>query len=143
MPGIDVTMAEAMSVPGARGATIVDWTCGFALDSAGEAPRGGVEVMAGDTAELARIVWESAVFSAEDQSEPGDGDGVDAPAVEDVIVTTASSYHLIRFVPEALDGGVFVHLWLDREAGNLALARRRLQALAEELAQPFAALGSR
>ncbi|WP_093610912.1 hypothetical protein [Streptomyces indicus] len=135
MPGIDVTLLEAMSVPGARGATIVDWTCGFALDTAGEAAQGGVESAAGDTAELARIVMESAVFTAG----PEDSGG---PPVEDVIVTTGSTYHLIRFVPDALDGAVFLHLWLDRDAGNLALARRRLQSLAEEMARPFAPQGS-
>ncbi|WP_199551020.1 hypothetical protein [Streptomyces sp. N35] len=132
MPGIDMTLLEAIGVPGARGAAIVDWTCGFALDSAGEAWPAGIEATAGDTAELARIVRESAVFGA-------GHDGGDAPQVEDVIVTTGSAYHLIRFVADALEGGLFVHLWLDREAGNLALARRRLQALAEELAQPYTA----
>ncbi|MFI6938661.1 hypothetical protein ACIBI4_05280 [Streptomyces sp. NPDC050418] len=136
MPGIDVTLLEAMGLPGARGATIVDWSCGFAVDSAGEAAEGGIEATAGDTAELARILMESAVFTAGHE-------GADGPPVEDVIVTTFSTYHLIRFVADALDGGVLVHLRLDRDKANLALARRRLQSLAEELAQPYASQGPR
>ncbi|MBC9717405.1 hypothetical protein H9Y04_33235 [Streptomyces sp. TRM66268-LWL] len=136
MPGIDMTLVEAMSVHGARGATIVDWTCGFVLDSAGEAWPAGVDATAADTAELARLVRESAAFCAAH-------DGGEPTTVEDVIVTTGSAYHLICFVPEALEGGVLLHLWLDRESGNLALARRRLRALAEELAQPYAATGAR
>lgn len=62
MPGIDVSLLEAISVPGARGAALVDWTCGFALHCAGESPGGDPETAAARTAELARLVMESGAF---------------------------------------------------------------------------------
>jgi hypothetical protein len=40
----------------------------------------------------------------------------------------------MRFVEAAFDSSVFLHLWLDRETGNLAFARIRLRDLAERLA---------
>ncbi|WP_425281883.1 hypothetical protein [Streptomyces ficellus] len=63
------------------------------------------------------------------------GGGVDpkAPPVEDVIVTTRTGYHVLRFVETTFDSSVFLHLWLDRSTGNLALARLRLRELAERL----------
>lgn len=63
------------------------------------------------------------------------GRPVDAPntPVEDVIVTTHDGYHMLRFVETAFDSSVFLHLWLDRSEGNLALARLRLGELAERL----------
>ena len=54
-------------------------------------------------------------------------------SVEDVIVTTHDGYHMLRFVETAFDSSVFLHLWLDRAEGNLALARIRLGEIAERL----------
>ncbi|MFF8291144.1 hypothetical protein ACF068_18220 [Streptomyces sp. NPDC016309] len=56
-----------------------------------------------------------------------------APPIEDVIVTTRTGYHVLRFVETTFDSSVFLHLWLDRSTGNLALARLRLRELAERL----------
>ncbi|WSQ63058.1 hypothetical protein OG507_15665 [Streptomyces sp. NBC_01217] len=56
-----------------------------------------------------------------------------APVVEDVIVTTRTGYHILRFVDTAFDSSVFLHLWLDRSDGNLALARIRLGEMTERL----------
>jgi hypothetical protein len=36
-------------------------------------------------------------------------------------------------VETTFDSSVFLHLWLDRDTGNLALARLRLADLAERL----------
>ncbi|MER8045384.1 hypothetical protein [Streptomyces sp. NPDC094032] len=125
MPGIDECLLEAMGLPGARGAWLVDWTSGLALGSAGESPVGDHETTAAETAELARA-------AAEFESPPG-GTVPEAAPVEDLILTTRTGYHLLRFVETAFDSSVFLHLWLDRDAGNLALARIRLGDLAERL----------
>ncbi|MFI8522519.1 hypothetical protein ACIGEZ_32690 [Streptomyces sp. NPDC085481] len=132
MPGIDECLLEAMSLPGARGAWLVDWTSGLALGSAGESPVGDHETTAAETAELARA-------AAEFESPAGSADlaptaaAAEGPPVEDLIVTTPTGYHLLRFVETAFDSSVFLHLWLDRDTGNLALARMRLGDLAERL----------
>ncbi|MFD5100867.1 hypothetical protein [Streptomyces albidochromogenes] len=121
MPGIDECLLAAMVVPGALGASLVDWTSGLALGTVGDSPNGDHEATAAETAELARMAAEQRAFSP------------DGLPVEDVIITTPSGYHLLRFVETAFDSSVFLHLWLDREDGNLALARIRLSSLAEQL----------
>ncbi|MFC8955828.1 MULTISPECIES: hypothetical protein [unclassified Streptomyces] len=127
MPGIDECLLEAMALPGARGASLVDWTSGLALGTAGDSPVGDHETTAAETAELARSAAEFDTFVA-----AGDSAG-DGPPVEDLIVTTRAGYHVLRFVHTSFDSSVFLHLWLDRDTGNLALARHRLRDLAERL----------
>ncbi|QTD98961.1 hypothetical protein [Streptomyces cyanogenus] len=124
MPGIDECLLEAMRLPGARGAALVDWTSGLALGTVGEAPGGDHETTAAEAAELARMAAEHGTFAA-----AGDG----SPPVEDVIISNGDSYHLLRFVDTSFDSSVFLHLWLGREEGNLALARIRLGEMAARL----------
>ncbi|MGW6459969.1 hypothetical protein ACWF94_29255 [Streptomyces sp. NPDC055078] len=151
MPGIDECLLEAMLVPGARGASIVDSVSGLALGTVGEASGEDHEATAAETAELARVAAEYAAFASPGGSaeplddglaEPRDdgpavgGRSRDAPPVEDLIVTTGTCYHLVRFVDAAFNSTVstvFLHLWLDRDLGNLALARLRMRSLAERL----------
>ncbi|MEU0131368.1 MULTISPECIES: hypothetical protein [unclassified Streptomyces] len=131
MPGIDECLLEVMRLPGARGAAVVDWTSGLALGTIGESPNGDHEATAAETAEVARMAAEQPVFA-----EPGtsaDPQLPPVPAVEDVIVTTVPGYHILRFVETAFDSSVFLHLWLDRAEGNLAMARIRLGEIAERL----------
>lgn len=132
MPGIDESLLEAMRLPGARGASLVDWISGLALGAVGEAPGGDWEATAAETAELARQVAESGSLAAGGEAgaavEPGK-----EPPVEDLIATTADAYHLIRFVSTPFDSTVFLHLWLGRDDGNLALARIRLAEMADRL----------
>ncbi|MET9085233.1 hypothetical protein ABZX77_25685 [Streptomyces sp. NPDC004237] len=126
MPGIDECLLEAMRLPGARGAALVDWTSGLALGTVGEAPGGDHETTAAEAAELARLAAEHGAFST--------GDDIDvSPPVEDLIVSNRDSYHLLRFVVTSFDATVFLHLWLARGDGNLALARIRLGEMAERL----------
>ncbi|GGO83081.1 hypothetical protein [Wenjunlia tyrosinilytica] len=138
MPGIDECLLEAMVLPGARGAAVVEWTSGLALGTVGDSPNGDHEVTAAETAELARMAAEHTAFAPPETNGPTgptqQGDAGKGIPVEDVIITTRTGYHLLRFVETTFDSSVFVHLWLDREEGNLALARIRLQDLAERLA---------
>ncbi|MFE9257708.1 hypothetical protein [Streptomyces sp. NPDC006879] len=130
MPGIDECLLEAMTLPGALGAAVVDWTSGLALGTIGESPGGDPEAASAETAELARMAAEQPAFLP--RALAGDTGSAGTP-VEDVIVTTRSCYHVLRFVETAFDGSVFMHLWLDREDGNLALARLRMRDLADRL----------
>ncbi|MFD0073712.1 hypothetical protein ACFVIY_14865 [Streptomyces sp. NPDC127166] len=131
MPGIDECLLEAMALPGALGASLVDWTSGLALGTAGDSPVGDHETTAAETAELARSAAEFDSFTAGDPFTAGGEQP--GPPVEDLIVTTRAGYHVLRFVETSFDSSVFLHLWLDRDSGNLALARIRLRDLAERL----------
>ncbi|MDQ0761335.1 hypothetical protein [Streptomyces canus] len=135
MQGIDECLLEAMRLPGARGAALVDWTSGLALGAVGEAPGGDQEAAAAEAAELARLAAEQRAFASESSraAEAGaPGDEPDPP-VEDLILSNRDSYHVLRFVPTSFDSSVFLHLWLTRADGNLALARIRLGEMAGRL----------
>lgn len=141
MPGIDECLLEAMRLPGARGAALVDWTSGLALGTVGESPGGDPETMAAEAAELARLAVEHRAFAPEEDYDTGAGDadefaggplGQDPP-VEDLIISNRDSYHVLRFVTTSFDSSVFLHLWLARADGNLALARIRLGEMAGRL----------
>jgi hypothetical protein len=118
VPGIDECLLEAMQLPGARGVALVDWTSGLALGTAGESPGGDHEAAAAEVAELARLAAEHRAFAPDDD--------VTDPPVEDVIISNRDSYHVLCFVRTSFDSSVFLHLWLARVEGNLALARIRL-----------------
>ncbi|MFI8192618.1 hypothetical protein ACIF8T_28250 [Streptomyces sp. NPDC085946] len=127
MPGIDESLLEAMRLPGVRGAAVVDWISGLPLGSVGEAPGGDIEQTAAETAELARLATESGTLAPAAEASGKE------PPVEDLILTNADAYHLLRFVTTPFESTVFLHLWLDRNDGNLALARIRLAELADRL----------
>lgn len=137
MPGIDECLLDVMRLPGARGAALVDWTSGLALGTIGDSPNGDHEATAAETAEVARMAAEQPAFALglPDTPTTAAGTGVTGttPPVEDIIVTTRAGYHILRFVETAFDSSVFLHLWLDRAEGNLALARIRLGEMAERL----------
>ncbi|MEV6163038.1 hypothetical protein AB0L71_14115 [Streptomyces sp. NPDC052052] len=137
MPGIDECLLDVMRLPGARGAAVVDWTSGLALGTVGESPNGDHEATAAETAEVARMAAEQPAFAAQAPGAagplPDTAVAGTPPPVEDVIVTTRAGYHILRFVETAFDSSVFLHLWLDRAEGNLALARLRLGELAERM----------
>ncbi|MFI6491791.1 hypothetical protein [Streptomyces sp. NPDC050564] len=129
MPGIDECLLEAMTLPGARGAAVVDWTSGLALGTVGDAPGGDHETTAAEAAELARLAAEHRAFAPADGS---DWSEQETP-VEDLIISNRDSYHLLRFVRTTFDSSVFLHLWMARADGNLALARIRLGQMAGRL----------
>ncbi|WFB10717.1 hypothetical protein LRS74_29535 [Streptomyces sp. LX-29] len=159
MPGIDECLLEAMALPGARGAAVIDWVSGLSLGVIGHCPNGDHEASAAESAELARMAAESTIYALEDAAGAGSGSRSGDPAaagtgtgaasgagsgagtggaakglpVEDIIVTTRDGYHLSCFVQTTFDSSVFLALWLDRAEGNLALARIRLRQLAERL----------
>ncbi|MFJ6604816.1 hypothetical protein [Streptomyces lydicus] len=125
MPGIDQVLSQAMGIPGVLGAALIDWTSGLTLGTAGRAPHGDHDAAAADTADVVQAVARNATFDT--------SGGTDSPALEDLIITAAGSYHLIRFVHTAFDSQTYLYLWLDRAQANLAVARLRLRDLAAEL----------
>nr|WP_205863773.1 hypothetical protein [Planosporangium mesophilum] len=115
-----------MDLPGAVGASLVDCATGLALGSAGAVPGGDGEAAAAGAAEVLYVASGRAPFAS---ARPND-------AIEDLIITTASGYHLLRTVPVAFGGQLALCLWLDRPDGNLAMARRRLAEIADDLVRP-------
>ncbi len=123
MPGVDHCLQEAMAIPGAVGASIVDYTTGFPVATTGAAPNSDHEAAAAGTADVVQAANSRALYVS---ALPHD-------LLEDLIITTAAGYHLLRMLRTDFDSRLVLYLWLDRVQGNLAVARRRMQKLADEL----------
>jgi hypothetical protein len=122
---VEGAIAWAMQVLEARSAAVVDVVTGTTLAVAGEPPLGPDELAAAAAMVLAgqRITLR-----------------LDPSPTEDLLVCTAEHFHLIRPVHGERDVVAFVHVLLDRDRTNLALARRDLARLgAAELAAEVSA----
>jgi hypothetical protein len=113
---------QAMAIPGAVGASVIDYGTGTCLATAGAAPDDHDAAAAGATAVMAAVT-RRAPFTAADTDD----------SLEDLIITSTSGYHLIRRLPTGFDARLVLYLWLDRHRGNLAVARRSLQDLGSGL----------
>ncbi|GAA2690589.1 MULTISPECIES: hypothetical protein [Actinoplanes] len=123
MPGVDHCLQEAMTIPGAVGASIVDYTTGFPVATTGAAPNADHEGAAAGTAEVVQAANSRSLFVS----------AIPHDLLEDLIITTAGGYHLLRVVQTEFDSRLVLYVWLDRVRGNLAVARRKMQRLADEL----------
>ncbi len=123
VPGVDHCLPQAMAIPGAVGASIVDYTTGFPIATTGAAPNDDHDAAAAGTADVVQAATSRALFVS----------AVPHDLLEDLIITTAAGYHLLRVVRTEFDSRLVLYLWLDRVQGNLAVARRRMEKLAGEL----------
>ena len=112
-----------MTIPGAVGASIVDYTTGFPVATTGAAPNSDHEGAAAGTAEVVQAANSRSLFVS----------AIPHDLLEDLIITTAGGYHLLRIVQTEFDSRLVLYVWLDRVRGNLAVARRQMQRLADEL----------
>jgi len=112
-----------MAIPGAVGASIVDYTTGFPVATTGAAPNADHEAAAAGTADVVQAATSRSLFVS----------AIPHDLLEDLIITTAGGYHLLRIVQTDFDSRLVLYVWLDRVQGNLAMARRRMQTLAAEL----------
>lgn len=122
MANIEGTLSQIMQLNGALGACIVDSNSGMMLGSTGG--RGGsdgvnLEVAAAGNTEVVRAKRKTMKALGLSDS------------IEDILITLGKQYHLIRLITS--DDALFMYLVLDKEHGNLALARHKLAALEKEL----------
>lgn len=107
-----------MDLKGAVGTAIVDYQSGVTLGT-----RGGdtmdMELAGAGNTRVILLVREALKEN-----------GLDEP-VEDVLATLEGQYHLTRFSQE--HETIFTYLILNRDASNLALARRQLAEIEREL----------
>lgn len=123
MSNLQETLQTALALDGALGAALGDWKTGLCLGYVGtdtpEFPLADLELAVAGNTEVIRAklkVAQSLQFR---------------DRIEDILITLTSQYHLIRLT-QAIDG-LFFYMALDREKGNLALARFKLMELEKKL----------
>ncbi len=111
------SMEQAMAIEGAVAVALVDHRSGMCLAEAG----GGMnmEVAAAGNSEVVRAKLRTIEMLGLRNS------------IEDILITLQHQYHLIRLIP--LNSGLFLYLALDRQRGNLALARYKLTEIERNL----------
>ncbi|GGP99537.1 MULTISPECIES: roadblock/LC7 domain-containing protein [Streptosporangium] len=122
MLGIEDCVTEAMAIPGALDALLIDQTSGMAV-----AVGGGRD----------EDVDESAAALSETLRAAMDGLALNSPGgtirINDMIVTADNGHHLLRPMETAFDGPLVIYVRLDPERSNLALARHRLRSISGRL----------
>lgn len=114
---LKTSMDAAMTIDGALAVALVDHRSGMCLAQAGS----------GMNLDLA-AAGNTQVVKAKLQTMETLGI---RRGIEDILITLADQYHLIRLVPNA--EGLFLYLVLDRNKGNLALARYKLTDIERSL----------
>ena len=123
MGNVKETLQEALTLDGALGVALGDWKTGMCLGSAGTDtpafPLAHLELaIAGNTEVIRAKLRVARSLQFKDR-------------IEDILITLTTQYHLMRLT-QSIDG-LFFYLALDREKGNLALARMKLIQLEQQL----------
>ncbi|WP_141579398.1 hypothetical protein [Actinomadura sp. WMMA1423] len=121
MSNLDLALKDMMSIDGAIGVAVVDYNSGMALGQLGSSKTLDLQVAAAGNTEVVR-----AKLRTMDQL------GIQEE-IEDILISISSQYHIIRPVTGRKGKGLFLYLALDRNRGNLALARHRLREIEENL----------
>jgi hypothetical protein len=119
---IETSLKELMTVDGALGASVVDWESGMNLGSLGGGKYLDLDVAAAGNTEVVRAKMRTMDSLRLDDT------------IEDILITLAKQYHLIRPVTTAGSQSLFLYFVLDRSKANLALARHQLKRIESELA---------
>lgn len=117
MANIETGLKDMMEIEGAIGAAVVDYSSGMALGTLSSTKTLDLEVAAAGNTEVVR-----AKMRTMDQLGLND-------AIEDILITLSGQYHIIRPLTSQKGQGLFLYLALDRNRGNLALARHRLKSI--------------
>ncbi|GGS11240.1 hypothetical protein GCM10010269_57900 [Streptomyces humidus] len=109
------------AVEGALGVAVVDYTSGMALGTLGGGKDLDLNVAAAGNTDVIR----AKVRTMEHLGLKGE--------IEDILITLATQYHLIRLLKGRSGSGLFIYLVLDRSRSNLAMARHQLKRIEAEL----------
>ncbi|MBB5916596.1 hypothetical protein BJY24_005508 [Nocardia transvalensis] len=119
MAHMDVALKDMMLLDGAIGAAVVDYDSGMPLGIRSNSQIMDIEPAAAGSTELIRAKMRTMEHLGLDQE------------IEDVLITLTRHHHLLRPANGPQSKGLFLYLVLDRDRGNLALARHRLKHIAE------------
>lgn len=121
MADVETSLKQALTIPGAIGAALVDYDSGMTLGASGGGPDLDLDVAAAGNTDVVRAKMRT-------MEQLGIND-----QIEDILITLGGAFHLIRLVRAASGTGLFFYLALDKGQANLAMARRQLQNIEEQL----------
>jgi hypothetical protein len=120
---LDECLNHAMSVRGALGASVVDYGTGLLIGCAGRSPVEDPDSTGLGAHQAVRSIVDQIAFAP--LGRPG--------RCDDVVITASNGYHVIQVVSDRHEARLLLYVWLDPVAGNLAMARRTLRQLADDL----------
>jgi len=115
---IKESLSNILKLDGAMGASVVDSSSGMMLGAEGGGPV-DLEVAAAGNTEVVRAKRKTMKALGLDGN------------IEDILITLNDQYHLIR--PLSTNDALFMYLVLDKEKGNLAMARHKLAQVEKSL----------
>ena len=119
MANIKDALAKIMQVDGALGTCVVDSNSGMMLGSDSNNCPLNLEVASAGNTEVVRAKRKTMrALNLKD-------------TIEDILITLHGQYHLIR--PLASNDALFIYLVLDKQRGNLAMARHQLASIEKSL----------
>jgi hypothetical protein len=118
---VDVTLKNLMDIEGAVAAALVDYTSGLTLGGTSASKTLDISVAAAGNTEVVKAKLRTMEMLGLDDR------------IEDILITLGRQYHLLRPLHSRDGTGLFLYLALDKERGNLALARHRLAKISENL----------
>jgi len=122
MANIETCLKEATtSIEGTLGVALVDYTSGMALGTLGGGKDLDLTVAAAGNTDVVRA-------KVRTMEQLGLKD-----AIEDILITLGSQYHLIRLLKGRNSQGLFLYLALDKNRANLAMARHQLRRIETDL----------
>lgn len=121
MANMETALKEAMTIEGALGVALVDYTSGMALGVLGGSKEFDLNVAAAGNTDVMR-----AKMRTMEMLHLGD-------QIEDVLITLGKQYHVIRPLAGRAGKGLFIYLVLTKERANLAMARHQLKRIEEEI----------
>jgi hypothetical protein len=121
MADMETALKELMQIDGAIGVALVDYNSGMALGVLGGSKDLDLTVAAAGNTDVVR-----AKMRTIEMLNIKDG-------IEDILITLAGQYHLIRPVTGRSGKGLFLYLALNRQRANLALARHQLLRIEDDL----------
>lgn len=117
MATLETALKDAVSIEGAIGAALVDYTSGMTLGTAGGSADFDLTVAAAGNTDVVRAKIRTLEML-------GLSDGI-----EDILISLDTQYHLIRPLTSRSGKGLFLYIALSRGRANLGLARRQLSQI--------------
>ncbi|MFJ5234066.1 hypothetical protein ACIQBJ_29695 [Kitasatospora sp. NPDC088391] len=122
MASVETALKDIMSgIEGTIGVALVDYNSGMALGTIGGGADLDLNVAAAGNTDVVRAKLRAMELLNLNE------------AIEDILISLSTQYHLIRPLTSRTGKGLFLYLALDRNRANLAMARHQLKRIEPEL----------